>query len=85
MLGAAAATYGASASAVARHDPATTPEAMATKSDEAVRRLMTFLEDRDILTVTDYMEPALLTGLRSGIICWTSENGKAIVWIQTVR
>ena len=41
-------------------DLATTPEAMAAKSDEAVRRLMAFLEDRDILTVTDYMEPALL-------------------------
>ncbi|GAB5519861.1 MAG: hypothetical protein RhofKO_21120 [Rhodothermales bacterium] len=46
-----------------RHLPpmvaASNPEAMAAKNDEAIARFMAFLGDEDILTVTDYMEPAL--------------------------
>ena len=38
---------------------ATTPEEYDAKADEAVTRIMRFLRDKDIVTVTDYMEPAL--------------------------
>ena len=46
-----------------RHLPpmkaASTPEEYDALADEAVDRIMTFLRDRDIVTVTDYMRPAL--------------------------
>ncbi|MEM1094884.1 MAG: hypothetical protein AAGJ10_09800 [Bacteroidota bacterium] len=38
---------------------AATPEEMAAKNDEAIARFMAFLDEEEILTVTDYMEPAL--------------------------
>jgi hypothetical protein len=38
---------------------ATTPAEYDAKADEAVTRIMRFLRDNDIVTVTDYMEPAL--------------------------
>ncbi|MEO0558439.1 MAG: hypothetical protein AAF170_09665 [Bacteroidota bacterium] len=38
---------------------ASTPEEMAAKGDAAIARLMVFLEDQEILTVMDYMEPAI--------------------------
>ena len=38
---------------------ASTPAEMDAKTDEAVDRLMTFLEEQEVLTVTDYMEPAV--------------------------
>ncbi len=38
---------------------AATPAAYSAKADAAVTRFMTFLKDQDILTVTDFMEPAL--------------------------
>lgn len=46
-----------------RHLPpliaASTPAEYDAKADRAATRFMTFLEQRDIVTVTDYMEPAL--------------------------
>ncbi|MEM6645925.1 MAG: hypothetical protein AAF730_06705 [Bacteroidota bacterium] len=38
---------------------AATPDEMAAKNDEAIARFMAFLGEEEILTVTDYMEPAL--------------------------
>jgi len=38
---------------------ASTPEEYDAMADDAVNRIMNFLEDKDIVTVTDYMEPAL--------------------------
>ncbi|MDH3400945.1 MAG: hypothetical protein OEM03_08245, partial [Chromatiales bacterium] len=38
---------------------ASTPAEYDAMADAAIKRIMSFLEDKDILTVTDYMEPAL--------------------------
>ena len=38
---------------------ASTPEEFNRKAENAAKRLMTFLDEQDILTVKDYMEPAL--------------------------
>jgi hypothetical protein len=38
---------------------ATTPAAYDAKADQAIMRFMTFLEQQEIVTVTDYMEPAI--------------------------
>ncbi len=39
---------------------ASTPEEYNARANEAVERIMDFLEEKQIVTVTDYMEPALL-------------------------
>ena len=44
---------------------AATPEEYDAKADEAAARIMQFLEDKEIVTVTDYMEPALREHLGS--------------------
>ena len=38
---------------------ASTPEEYDAMADDAIRRIMTFLEKKDIVTIADYMEPAL--------------------------
>jgi len=44
---------------------AATPEEYDAKADQAATRIMRFLEDKEIVTVTDYMEPALREHLGS--------------------
>ena len=44
---------------------AATPEEYDVKADQAAARIMRFLEDKEIVTVTDYMEPALREHLGS--------------------
>ena len=44
---------------------AATPEEYDAKADQAAVRIMRFLEDKEIVTVTDYMEPALREHLGS--------------------
>ena len=44
---------------------AATPEEYDAKADQAAARIMRFLEDKEIVTVTDYMEPALREHLGS--------------------
>jgi hypothetical protein len=38
---------------------ASTPEEYAAKANDAIERIMNFLNEKEIVTVTDYMEPAL--------------------------
>ena len=44
---------------------ASTPEEYDAKAIEAVDRIMNFLEDKDVVTITDYMRPALLEHMGS--------------------
>ena len=46
-------------------EAASTPEEYDIKADQAARKIMKFLEDQQILTVKDYMEPALREHLGS--------------------
>ncbi len=45
--------------------PAKNSEEYAAKAEEAVDRIMNFLEEKDILTVTDYMKPAMAAHMGS--------------------
>jgi len=56
---------------------ASTPEEYDAKAREAVDRIMSFLEDKEILTVTDYMRPALLAHLGS----FVPEETRNFFWI----
>jgi hypothetical protein len=56
---------------------ARTPEEYDAKAREAVDRIMSFLEDKEILTVTDYMRPALLAHLGS----FVPEETRNFFWI----
>lgn len=44
---------------------ASNPEEYAVKAEEAVNRIMRFLDDKEILTVTDYMQPAIAAHMGS--------------------
>ncbi len=44
---------------------ASNPEEYAVKAEEAVDRIMRFLDDKEILTVTDYMKPAIAAHMGS--------------------
>ncbi len=56
---------------------AKSPEEYDTKAREAVDRIMNFLEDQDIVTVADYMRPALLAHLGS----FVPEETRNFFWI----
>ena len=64
-----------------RHLPpmvaASTPAEYAAKADEAANRFMTFLERQQIVTVTDYMEPAL----REHLGVFVPEEQRNFFWI----
>lgn len=64
-----------------RHLPplvsASTPSEYDAKADDAVNRLMTFLEQHEIVTVTDYMEPAL----RQHLGRFVPEEQRNFFWI----
>ncbi len=54
-----------------------TPEAYDARAREAVNRIMSFLEEKEILTVADYMRPALLAHLGS----FVPEETRNFFWI----
>ena len=56
---------------------ASTPEEYDAMADDAVNRIMNFLEDKDIVTVTDYMEPALREQMGS----FVPEEQRHFFWI----
>jgi hypothetical protein len=56
---------------------ASTPEEYDAMANEAVDRIMNFLEDKDIVTVTDYMEPALREQMGS----FVPEEQRHFFWI----
>jgi hypothetical protein len=56
---------------------ASTPEEYDAMADDAVNRIMNFLEDKDIVTVTDYMEPALREHMGS----FVPEQQRHFFWI----
>jgi hypothetical protein len=56
---------------------AATPAEYADKADRAATRLMTFLDDQEIVTVTDYMEPAL----REHLGGFVPEERRNFFWI----
>ncbi|NNE67043.1 MAG: hypothetical protein HKN33_10805 [Pyrinomonadaceae bacterium] len=56
---------------------ATTPEEYDKKADQAANRLMKFLSEKDVLTVTDYLEPALRRHLGS----FVPEDRRNFFWI----
>ncbi len=56
---------------------ANTPEEYAEKADDAVARIMRFLEHKDIVTVTDYMEPAMREHMGS----FVPEEKRNFFWI----
>jgi hypothetical protein len=56
---------------------ASTPEEYDAMADDAVNRIMNFLEDKQILTVTDYMEPALREQMGS----FVPEEQRHFFWI----
>ncbi len=56
---------------------ASTPEEYDAMADEAIERIMRFLEEKDIVTVADYMEPALLE--RKG--SFVPEETRHFFWI----
>lgn len=56
---------------------ASTPEEYDAMADDAVRRIMSFLEDKDIVTVTNYMEPALREQMGS----FVPEERRHFFWI----
>lgn len=56
---------------------ASTPEEYDAMADDAVNRIMSFLEDKDIVTVTDYMEPALREHMGS----FVPEEQRNFFWI----
>ncbi len=64
-----------------RHLPpmvaASTPAEYAAKADEAANRFMTFLERQEIVTVADYMEPAL----REHLGVFVPEEQRNFFWI----
>ncbi len=57
---------------------ASTPEEYDAKADEAANRLMDFLEEQEIMTVTDYMEPAL----REHLGQFVPEETRNFFWIS---
>ena len=56
---------------------ASTPEEYDARADDAVNRIMNFLADKDIVTVTDYMEPALREQMGS----FVPEEQRHFFWI----
>jgi hypothetical protein len=56
---------------------ASTPEEYDAMADDAVNRIMSFLEDKGIVTVTDYMEPALREQMGS----FVPEEQRNFFWI----
>jgi len=56
---------------------ANSPEEYDAKAREAVDRIMNFLEDKEIVTITDYMRPALLNHLGS----YVPEETRNFFWI----
>jgi hypothetical protein len=56
---------------------ASTPAEYDAMADAAIRRIMRFLEDKEILTVTDYMEPAL----REHAGAFVPEERRNFFWI----
>jgi hypothetical protein len=64
-----------------RHLPpmvaASTPEEYDAYAEDAVRRIMNFLEEKNIVTVTDYMEPAL----REHMGAFVPEETRHFFWI----
>lgn len=56
---------------------ASTPEEYDAMADDAVKRIMSFLEDKDIVTVTNYMEPALREQMGS----FVPEERRHFFWI----
>jgi hypothetical protein len=64
-----------------RHLPpavaADSPEEYAARADEAVERIMAFLEAKDIVTIADYMEPAM----REHLGAFVPEDSRNFFWI----
>ena len=58
-------------------EAAATPEEYDRKAREAVDRIMTFLDEKEIVTVADYMRPALLAHLGS----YVPEETRNFFWI----
>ena len=56
---------------------ARTPEEYAAKANDAIERIMNFLYEKDVLTVTDYMEPAL----REHAGAFVPEEQRNFFWI----
>jgi hypothetical protein len=56
---------------------ASTPEEYDAMANQAVNRIMSFLDDKDIVTVTDYMEPALREQMGS----FVPEQQRHFFWI----
>ena len=56
---------------------ASTPEEYDAMANQAVNRIMSFLDDKDIVTVTDYMEPALREQMGS----FVAEEQRHFFWI----
>ena len=56
---------------------ASTPEEYDAKARDAVDRIMNFLEEQDIVTIADYMRPALLDHLGS----YVPEDARNFFWI----
>jgi len=64
-----------------RHLPpavaADSPGEYAARADEAVERIMAFLEEKDIVTIADYMEPAM----REHLGAFVPEESRNFFWI----
>ncbi|MEN7344134.1 MAG: hypothetical protein AAAFM81_14380 [Pseudomonadota bacterium] len=58
-------------------EPVTTPEAYEARGREAVERIMRFVEDKEILTVEDYMKPVLFDHLGG----YVPEETRNFFWI----
>ena len=56
---------------------ASTPEEYDAMADDAIRRIMDFLENREIVTIADYMEPAL----RAHAGSFVPEESRNFFWI----
>jgi hypothetical protein len=54
-----------------------TPEEYSAMADEAIERIMAFLEDKEIVTITDYLEPALREQMGS----FVPEDKRHFFWI----
>ncbi|MEE4162493.1 MAG: hypothetical protein V2I25_08270 [Woeseiaceae bacterium] len=56
---------------------AASPEEYDARADEAVERIMAFLEEKDIVTIADYMEPAM----REHLGAFVPEDRRNFFWI----
>jgi len=56
---------------------ASTPDEYDAKADDAIERIMAFLEDKEVVTITDYLEPAL----REHMGAFVPEERRNFFWI----